>query len=399
MRKRHTDANTLFHRLLDRFESAGLSGGSNKSIAEFVSQNFTSLDEEEKFKRMIMHAQSLGAVQLQMDKGDLSHLMKRVTLTDAQRLYEATGRKPKGDKLEGARSVLTDFLNSLPSKYRQEALLVAQRLLEAWGSGKRPHRIGEDDIPSAKDFVKAYSAALGKDEADGRDLRTYSRQECGDSKLIERQMSRIIAELRKLGTYGADVHDDMIQADLGLEKFPHLVQFTADIPFAKAHFDRGRHIGIHPDLIEDLEIQPLRALVTIENYASFNRYVSEALKPGMAVLYTGGWPGAGEKRLIRKFSQNVSEGVFHWGDIDMAGAAIADAVWKASDAPFSLHQMAPQLAQDKGTPKLFKEISVSDESPARELVEWLSGENAFSLEQEELDPIPVQCRSDQIRYH
>lgn len=81
----------------------------------------------------------------------------------------------------------------------------------------------------------------------------------------------------------------------------------------------------------------------------------------------------------------------------MAGAAIADAVWQASDAPFSLHQMAPQLAQDKGTPKLFKEISVSDESPARELVEWLSGENAFSLEQEELAPIPIQCRSDQTR--
>ena len=181
----------------------------------------------------------------------------------------------------------------------------------------------------------------------------------------------------------------MIRSDLGLDKFAHLVQFTADIPFAKSHFDRKLHLGIHPSMIDMLEVRPLRALVTIENYASFNRYVAEALTPNTAVIYTGGWPGSGEKRLISKLSEHVTEGVFHWGDIDMAGAAIADAVARCSKAPVFLHQMSPDLARRHGAPRFAKAISVSEGSPAGELIAWLAGEEAFTLEQEELDPVSV----------
>lgn len=388
-RKRHQIAGELFAKLLDRHEAAERDGRLGPKIGEFVFQKFRDPDKQKQFQEAVQHAQRIGAVHIEMDKGDLSHLIKRVVLADADVLYKMTGRQPKAGKLTGARSTLESFLDTLPIKHQAHALEAMERLLEQWVLNKRPHRLSEDDLPPVEEYLKAYGAALSKDVTDGRDLRTYSRVECGDSKLIERQLTRIMAELRAIEFYGAVVEDDMIRSDLGLEKFPHLVQFTADIPFTKAHFDKKLHLGIHPSMIEELEITPLRALVTIENYASFNRYVAEAMAPNTAVLYTGGWPGSGEKQLIAKLSEHVSQGVFHWGDIDMAGAAIADAVARSSKAPVFLHQMSPDLARKHGESRVAKAISVSRDSPASELILWLSREGAFTLEQEELDPVPV----------
>ena len=392
-RKRHQDANAVFEKLLDRYEAAEREHRLGPRIAEFVHQSFRDPSKEMRFKGSILHAQRAGAVRLEMDKGDASHLMKRVVLIDAQCLYKVTGRKPKSCKLEDARDVLCQFLKTLPPKHRGYASQAAERLLEQWGQNRSPHRLSEDNIQASQEYLLAYGAALSKKLTDGRDLRTYSRAECGDSKLIERQLSRIISELRTTKTYTVDVEDDMILNDLGLEKFSHLVQFAADIPVSRAHFEKRRHMGVHPDLIDEIEIPPLRALVTIENFASFNRYVTEALEPEMAVLYTGGWPGSGEKRMIQKLSQHTTEGVFHWGDIDMAGAAIADAVWKVSAAPLKLHQMKPSLALQYGKPQLSKKIQVSEDSPAKNLVEWLASEEAYTLEQEELDPTPISFQN------
>lgn len=392
-RKRHQDAKAVFDKLLDRYEAAEREHRLGPHIAEFVHQSFRDPSKEKRFKDSILHAQRAGAVRLEMDKGDASHLMKRVVLIDAQRLYGVTGRKPKSGKLEDARDALFQFLQTLPQKHRRPASQAAERLLEQWGKNRSPHRLSEDNIQASQEYLLAYGAALSKELTDGRDLRTYSRAECGDSKLIERQLSRIISELRTTETYSADVQDDMILTDLGLEKFPHLVQFAADIPVARAHFEKRRHMGLHPDLIDEIEIPPLRALVTVENFASFNRYVAEVLEPEVAVLYTGGWPGSGEKRMIQILSQHSTEGVFHWGDIDMAGAAIADAVWKVSDAPVKLHQMKPNLARQYGKPQLSKRIRISEDSPAKNLVDWLASESAYTLEQEELDPVPVNFQT------
>ncbi|CUJ83631.1 hypothetical protein PH7735_00286 [Shimia thalassica] len=388
-RKRHQVAGELFAKLLDRYEAAERDGRLGPKIREFVFQAFRDPAKQKRFQEAVQHAQRIGAVHVEMGNGDLSHLMKCVVLADADVLYKMTGRQPKAGKLTGAKGAMESFLGTLPDKHRRHATQAMERLLEHWELNKRPHRLSEDNLPPVKEYLKAYGAALSKDVTDGRDLRTYSRVECGDSKLIERQLTRIMAELRAIEFYGADVEDDMIRSDLGLEKFPHLVQFTADIPFSLAHFEKKLHMGIHPSIIETLEVTPLRALVTIENYASFNRYIAEAMAPNTAVLYTGGWPGSGEKQLIAKLSEHVSQGVFHWGDIDMAGAAIADAVARSSKAPVFLHQMSPDLAREHGQPRIAKAISVSRNSPASELILWLSCEGAFTLEQEELDPVPV----------
>lgn len=124
---------------------------------------------------------------------------------------------------------------------------------------------------------------------------------------------------------------------------------------------------------------------------SGNRAYRETAAPGVVFLYTGGWPGRAERLAIGYFAA-VAERVLHWGDIDMAGAAIADAVWQAAGRDVELHLMTQELARKHGQPATFRGIEVAQYSPARDLVTWLSGPNAHALEQEEIDPLAFCSR-------
>ena len=150
-----------------------------------------------------------------------------------------------------------------------------------------------------------------------------------------------------------------------------------------------RHTGLHPDEIKNLEVREFASLTTIENYASFNRHVREAMGPSEVVIYTGGWPGRAECALISRLAPYAAS-IYHWGDIDPAGLGIADAVWRAAGKPVSLHLMTQQIAQGYGSENTsVSKLSVSPTSPAFKMLEWLSTPQGRILEQEELDPCPV----------
>lgn len=396
MARRHEDALSCLERLLERHEA---NPGSDRRLTEQVSQAFPSLEAETSFRRRIAAAETAGAVQLEMDRGDASHLMKRVILKDAAALYRHLGRSPRQARVLDALRAVDEALavRGLPapaSEASEEGLSFARRLLEdRWSEGRSLFQISAQDVEMAVEFLAAAAAGLSKAPGDARDLRSYSRQVCGDSKLIERQMSRIVGLTREMGIAGPLMSDAEVVGQLGLEKFPHLVEIAGHFPGHAAAFARRRHFGLHPDLAGDLDVPPLRALITIENYASFNRYVQEVMQEGEAVLYTGGWPGRGEVEMIRRLAVRA-ERVLHWGDIDMAGAAIADAVWRASEREIELHLMEPELAVAHGRPATARRVQVDEASPAARLVSWLASPQARVLEQEEIDPVSVlaDCR-------
>lgn len=75
-------------------------------------------------------------------------------------------------------------------------------------------------------------------------------------------------------------------------------------------------------------IRPKRQpILTIENYASFNRQVRE-IEDGSLVVYTGGFPAMGVVELLAKVLPTVPAdvGFLHWGDVD-AGRAFSG-TWK-----------------------------------------------------------------------
>lgn len=380
-RRRHTNAQVCLNTLLDRHEA---NPERSLKLYEHISNEFPSLEVEDAFRDTLRASEQLGAVRLHSGKGSAAHLMVKVELVDPDPLYIFLSRSPRGDRVSGAEAELMNRLDgfSIPAAGTQ----LVTSLLSAWEVGKNYHRIGIDDLDAAVGFVKAFSATVARPDGDGRDLRTYSRQTCGDSKLIEGHKSRIIAEARAQAFLPPDIPDEEIDGYLGLEKFPHLAQVAGALPLVEQLSSKRRHVGIHPDEIPDLEVLPFKALVTIENYASFNRHVREAMGPSEIVIYTGGWPGRAERDLIRHLAPHARS-IHHWGDIDAAGAGIADAVWRISDRAIELHLMSPKIARTHGVPSQQPvSITVLAASPARPLLDWLASGDAHILEQEELDP-------------
>jgi hypothetical protein len=384
-RQRHSDPLALLHRLLDRHESSE----SGRALSEFVDQAFPTQASEDSFRRTIEAVQAQGSVLLHMDRGDASHLMKKVELLDASSLYVFLSRQPREDRVTAASETLKAGLPaSLSSRARSAAEALLGRMEAAWRRGERPHRMGPEDTSLVADFLPAWGVASTKADDDPRDLRTYSRQTLGDSKHIERHMGRILGEVRSDGRTPPDTPDDQIIAALGLEKYPHLVQVAGAIPAISGIAGHGVHIGLHPDTVEGLEVAPIDYLLTVENYTSFCRQVREAWEPRAIILYTGGWPGRGERRAIAHFARHAQR-VLHWGDIDMAGLAIADAVWRAAGREIELHCMNEGIAR-RGARTPIRPMKLDPKSPAAPLAAWLCSESGgYVLEQEDLDPVPI----------
>ena len=382
-RTRHTDPYQALNGLLDQHERAEVKGGASRALTSFVSQSFETTEAEDKFKSVVGSAESAGAVRLEMDKGDLSHLMKRIVLIGPQQLYTFLSRRPINSVID---DTLSDIERTLSDQEKQAVWATITHLSGEWRAGRRPYGLAPSRPADARTFLRVLSAILSRRPEDKRDLRTFSRQETGDSKIIERQETRLINESVRLGR----IPDGLSQADaksaLGLEKFPHLVEIAGDWPALKALAGEIGHIGLPADVLVGLEAPRGATLLTIENFASFNRAFRETRKPGLIFLYTGGWPGRGGQAVITHLSKRAAH-VYHWGDIDMAGAAIADSVWKASGEKARLHLMEPGLALGKGKPKTFSPVRVDRNSPAAGLIDWLSGPESHALEQEELDPV------------
>jgi Uncharacterized protein conserved in bacteria C-term(DUF2220) len=141
-------------------------------------------------------------------------------------------------------------------------------------------------------------------------------------------------------------------------------------------------------------------LLTIENYASFNRYVRE-VRDNTLVIYTGGFPSVAAVELLKKLLAMIDSEVpfFHWGDIDAGGLRIFRYLEETLPRAPSPHLMTRGLAEVYGAPAdrdpTLDAIARSSSAVAS-LAKWLAhGECVRHLEQEALDPVsPLARESD-----
>jgi hypothetical protein len=108
---------------------------------------------------------------------------------------------------------------------------------DAWRRGERLHGLSFNRIDQAIEFLKALDATLARDPLDRRDLRTYSGQTTGDTKLLERQSQRIVSYLKQSGLIDPALPDAEALAILGLEKFPQPVLIAGPVRLTEAVFD------------------------------------------------------------------------------------------------------------------------------------------------------------------
>jgi hypothetical protein len=345
-----------------------------------------------RFENRLLAAQKVDAIAIEKGKRERRHLIDRVRVKNVVALARHLGRVPAS---EIARELNE---NLAPVAARGEAWVgeVLQSMVAKWSRGEPAHRVVASDRAAAQELI-ALLAAISKDLARGLDGRTFSFKTTGDTKAFDRQAGRIGAILAtRFSEPGMDL--DTVWSRIGLERFRHPVHIRGDVI---AEDERGVLVdgrakpfaSFHPELASLLKVRTQPSLLlTIENYASFNRYARE-IADGSLVVYTAGFASAGVVDVLRTLLALLPANVpyYHWGDIDPGGIRILRFLEETLPRRPQAHLMDQCLAESYGKPAepdgTLKSIAASDSAVAR-LAEWLSkNPNVRHLEQEALDPL------------
>lgn len=371
--------------LLDRMERVP---DRTRQPAERAPADFPSAAERAAFDRLLADAERQGAISVVKGRGEARHLTERIRLKDAARLYEFLGRVPA---LERARTAVSHLRESSAPKHDDTAK-ARDSIVEGWLRGERPFSIGLEQTDQAIEFITALDAVLARDPMDRRDLRTYSGQTTGNTKLLERHASRIVGFLKQIGQLDPGLTDNEAMVSLGLEKFPQPVLMAGPVCIASTDFSSMVYVGIPPEqasLIEPAGV--IRSIITIENLASFNRHVREARQSSDLAVYTGGFPSRAVTTALATISRwpGVTR-VHHWGDIDEGGLRIALHLTSLLPIPVLPHLMNSTLARQHGIPaKSSRKINLPSDHPWQPLAAFLANDQVWFLEQEKIDPEPI----------
>jgi hypothetical protein len=331
-------------------------------------------------------AREAGAISIEWDR-DAPHLVRRVTLLDADRLYVHLGKVPAARLADAALAAV----HAVPARTEMGSLFAAE-LERGWLDRGRYLGLKPADSDRAIELVHVIDAVFTPLE--GRPpLRTRSARLLGDSKTIEAALPKVFAFLRRVGVLDPSLRRAESLRALDLDKYPQPI--LAAGPFRVRGADVGGWIlvGLAPEEVAALDVARSRALLTIENLESFNRYVREARRSDEAVIYTGGFPSHATLNVICRVARQVEEdAVFHWGDVDGGGIAIAVHLERIIKRRILPHLMSPEQARTHGRMIPPVKVRCPATSGFAGLSSFLASADAHALEQEMLDPAPLPLR-------
>lgn len=379
----------LLERLLERSERNPDRSRPASAAPEY--DRLSTAQQVSRFHDLMTAAERFGAVEVQRGKRDRSHLIERVRVRDPELLARHLGRPTAPATAQRVRGEL------LPVATTGEPWVAAllDEMTARWERGEAAYRLTAGQADAAKEFFTLL-ASISRQEARGLDARTFSQKATNDTKVFDRHASRLAAVLGvRIGQPGAAA--DVVWAHIGLERFSHPVHARG--PLA-VDGENGRLVdgrakpfaSIHPEMFSQLSVlETPTAILTIENYASFNRQVRE-IEDGSLVVYTGGFPAAGVVELLSNVLRAVPADVpfLHWGDVDAGGVRIFRYLEENLPRGPRPHLMTKELAEKSGQPAdadpSLASIARSD-SAVRDVAEWLAfGSDVRHLEQEALDP-------------
>lgn len=384
MHRRFTDARSLMADLLDRHE-----GGTESPIGYPDYDGFVDVAQIDRFAKELHEAERRGAIRISKGRGLNSEQIKHVRLERPTLLYELLGRRPVFERMEEATGRLLEGLE-LPVQF--EGSLTSLRA--AWSRGREWQGFSLDDVDRLRPaFVMAKTILEGRHT--GLDYRTFSRRFAGESKMLERLEGPVVRLLSGALEFPPGARPRDALRTLGLEKFapPMLLAGRFDFDVAELSAAPPLYFGIPPSEAKRLRFRGRpQYVLTIENFASFSRHVTEAdpQRAGVTV-YVGGYPSLATQDALKSLATALTADVpfFHWSDIDPDGTWIFRTIESSIARDLKPHLMSADLADRLGKPpadriRLLTGGAVP--SAISDLVDYLRRDDAKWLEQEELDP-------------
>lgn len=383
MRRRFTDADELLDYLLDRHET-----GTVSPIAYPDYTGFTSVTAADAFIKKLRLVEEAGAIRLAQGRRDSRDQVAHVRLESADALYRHRGRTPIASIARNAYARVVGSLSLHPS-----LTAAASEMVTAWERARGWSGFTPNDADKARDVFVLAQAILDGRHA-GMDYRTFSRRVSGDSKALERLETPVVRLLSGIRDLPPGARPREALRTLGLEKFAPPLLISGHLDLADADLSRNMplYLGIPPNEAHRLRFRGIPAYVlTIENYASFNRHIIEAdpARIGMTI-YVGGYPSLATQEALRILAGQLPQSVplFHWSDIDADGTWIFRTIERAIGRALRPHLMSPAIAEQFGRPGNGRsEIrNCPQDSGIAALVDYLTRDDAKTVEQEELDP-------------
>lgn len=383
MPRRFTSASELLADLLDRHES-----GTDSPIGYPDYSAFSDVLAIDRFAKELGEAESAGAVRIAKGRGRSSDQIAHVRLESASQLYALLSRRPAGELTQEARLRL---LNDLDLPVELDAGVAS--LVAAWSRGRTWQGFSLDEVDRVRPAF-ALAKAILEGRHQGVDYRTFSRRIAGDSKALEKLEGIVVRLIGSTLGLPPNARPRDALRTLGLEKFapPMLLSGPIDFDTAELSTAAPLYFGIPPAEAGRIRFRRKpRYVLTIENFASFNRHVAEAdpQRDGMTI-FVGGYPSLATQEALKSLAAAVPDDVriFHWSDIDPDGTWIFRTIERVVPKPLIPHLMSVELVEEFGKlPSEAVRLEVASEGSAiSPLVAYLQRDDAKWLEQEELDP-------------
>lgn len=318
-------ARAVLARLLARAESARLRGSSKPASLSMASQRdageyigLRALSAIESFHAQVALAEREGAIKVERDRhrGDGERL-GRITVADLAVLAAHLGCETLESRNAVASALLEPSVGTLP---------VLEKVLGAWGTGGKVRGQGPE---AAVDLADAARAVLARraDVGHERILRRESTRLFSDSKRLERLTPWL--ELLVSGELAATgLENEHVWAALGLRREPQPMLMAGEgvvmlegmrrVPLVRPY------LGLPVEAVRGIETTA-RAVLTIENLASFHDAARHPQAADVLLLYTGGMPSPAWRAAFGNMLADLGPEtcLHHWGDIDVGGFRIA----------------------------------------------------------------------------
>jgi len=382
MARKFVEAEDLLHDLLDRYEA-----GTAVPVGYPDHASFGSILASDQFVRKIEQAEAVGAVSSIVNSGRRKGELKFVRLADPASLYRHLNRVPSDDAASVACEAVLGGLELHPA-----IRAVAMSATEAWSRNKKWSFLGIEDVPSMRNAVLLAQAIVNERHV-GTDYRTFSRRTVGDSKALERNEGAVLRLVGAVVDLPPSRNARASFSALGLERFSQPLLLSGRCMLSGADISTISYVGIPPTAIDALTFaaEP-EYVLTIENFASFNRHVLEAdpSRRGLT-LYVGGYPSLGTQKALRMLSKRlpVELPFFHWSDIDPDGTWIFRTIETAVERRLMPHLMSRELAEIYGEPMVGQTRLRQGEGGASgiaSLIDYLASAESKVMEQEQIDP-------------
>ena len=297
-------------------------------------------------------------LEIQFDRQAFGEIprVKSATIKDVSAFIS----REKGSSLNDEIATALSDLNNIESdgEWWRRAQV---EIREKWLENKTAYKVKRDQVNDLRDAVKLVDYIM-EDNAVIPDMRTLSASLFADSKRIEGgQVSNIARRLME-ADMDADLRASIKDArsfleHYGIEKFPKEIRIQGPVTILGSNAGLtdisalSSGAGISPDDINTIQIHEKNVdyVLTIENKATFERYVREIRDNGV-VLYTGGFPTRQWVRKVRDMMRCVHHkpAFYHWGDRDVGGYTILAYLARALDVDVQPWLMGPRTQSDMG---------------------------------------------------